>query len=476
MNTVKQYEQQDKQKAEQKQALSLVEYNYFTPLKFLFKNENESNKIKLSVQKNSLSVFSGATTSTFYEELSDEDFMMEQYDVVYTSPSYNKDDIYGLTLVVDEGNRISRSIVDDLGIKLSLKPDGTYENISFETICNKEFKLLFNDDYYFFDADNNVTTLQDASQSELESLFVTTPTTLKINRVLRVKVDANFELLRSGVLFKKELGTMYRQDCKESIISQKQEQLKQTQTNNYTFYAPLQLNIAEFSGVLPSSFPDTNSINAFLNLHFKTTISIEDAYNLAMQQIGSSVTPQSLSFYAKNFDGKKDIQQMLDNYNKTAPKENKIVYSDQSQLITSTLGSIISIISYVLIAFASISLIVSSIMIGVITYTSVIERTKEIGVLRSLGARKKDVSRVFNAETTIIGALAGALGVVVSYLLCIPISAIISALAGISGIASLHIGHAFMLVLISTALSLVAGLVPSRYAAKKDPVLALRSE
>ena len=167
---------------------------------------------------------------------------------------------------------------------------------------------------------------------------------------------------------------------------------------------------------------------------------------------------------------------MIKSYNNTVDESDKIIYGDQSQLITTTLGSIISIISYVLIAFASISLVVSSIMIGVITYTSVIERTKEIGVLRSLGARKKDVSRVFNAETAIIGALAGLIGVIVSYLLCIPISLIISNLANISGIANLSIIHAAGLVIISTLLSLVAGLIPSRYAAKQDPVTALRTE
>lgn len=475
VDAIKEYEQNDKQKPEENRDLSLVQYNYSTPLKLLFKDGN--NTTKLTVERNSLSIFTGESTNNFYEELSNREFMYNQYEVVYQTTDYDETNPYNLTLVVDKGNRISRSIMNALGIKLTYKPDGTYEDISFETICQKAYKVVFNDDYYTIDIDNNVTTLQSASQSTLDSLYDSLATELKVTRIIRQKEDSNTELLRSGVLFTKEFGALYRENCKNSEIAQKQQALKETQTTNFTFLDPLIISISEFSGIIPSSgFADTDSINAFLNLHFKTTVPALDAYELAMQQIGVSLVPQTIFFYAKNFDGKKAIQQAIENYNKTAPENRQIIANDQSQLITSTLGAIVSIISYVLIAFASISLIVSSIMIGVITYTSVIERTKEIGVLRSLGARKKDVSRVFNAETATIGMFAGILGIVVSYLLCIPINLIISSLSGISGIASLSIPHAIMLILISTVLSLIAGLIPSRMAAKKDPVTALRSE
>ena len=475
LETVKNFEQQDKEKPETQQQLNLVQYNYVTPLKILFKDAN--NNTKLTAQKNSISVFSGGNANTFFESLANNDFLMTQYDVVYRTADYDPTDIYGLTLVIDQGNRISRAVMNDLGIKLTPKIDGTYENVSFETLCSKVYKIVFNNDFYTIDSSDNVSTLQTASQATLDSLYDSLTTELKITQIIRQKEDSNTELVNSGVLFSPELGALYRENCKNSEIAQKQQARKATETGNYTFFDPFKILISEFSGIIPENgFADTDAINAFLNLYFKTVIPADDAYELAMQQIGASNTPQSIFFYAKNFDGKKSVQEMVENYNKTATKTNQIIYSDQSQLITSTLGAIVSIISYVLIAFASISLIVSSIMIGVITYTSVIERTKEIGVLRSLGARKKDVSRVFNAETAIIGAFAGFLGVVVSYLLCIPINAIITSLAGISGIASLSIIHAIALILISTALSLIAGLIPSRYAAKKDPVTALRTE
>lgn len=147
-----------------------------------------------------------------------------------------------------------------------------------------------------------------------------------------------------------------------------------------------------------------------------------------------------------------------------------------AETISSITGTLLDTVTYVLTGFAAISLLVSTIMIGIITYVSVIERTKEIGILRSVGARKKDISRVFNAETLIIGFTAGIIGVGLAYLLEIPINTIISNLTGISGIASLNPLHAAVLVAGSMVLTLIAGFIPSRMAAKKDPVVALRSE
>ena len=197
---------------------------------------------------------------------------------------------------------------------------------------------------------------------------------------------------------------------------------------------------------------------------------------MAMQQIGISTIPQSIVFYAKNFDAKKEVSAMIDKYNATVDEVYKIVYTDTSEFLTSTLGAMINVISIVLVAFAGISLVVSSIMIGIITYVSVIERTKEIGILRSLGARKQDISRIFNAETLIIGALAGLIGVGVTYLFCPIINTIISSLANVNGIANFSPIHALILILISMALTLISGSIPSKIASKKDPVECLRTE
>ncbi len=186
--------------------------------------------------------------------------------------------------------------------------------------------------------------------------------------------------------------------------------------------------------------------------------------------------PAYVNIYASSFENKDKIAAIISDYNKGKPEEEQITYTDYLGIMMSSISTIIDIISYVLIAFVSISLIVSSIMIGIITYISVLERTKEIGILRSIGASKKDISRVFNAETLIVGFVSGMLGILVTVLLNIPISLIIEHFADISGLASLPFGGGVILVAISMVLTVIAGLIPARVAAKKDPVVALRTE
>ena len=187
--------------------------------------------------------------------------------------------------------------------------------------------------------------------------------------------------------------------------------------------------------------------------------------------------PATINLYASSFENKDVIEEIIADYNKSVEELEKITYTDYVGLMMSSITSIINAITYVLIAFVAVSLIVSSIMIGVITLISVQERTKEIGILRAIGASKKNVSSMFNAETMIIGFTSGALGVIITYLLCIPINIILNALTGIAGLkASLPFSVAVVLVIISVALTLFSGIIPSRSAAKKDPVVALRSE
>ena len=186
--------------------------------------------------------------------------------------------------------------------------------------------------------------------------------------------------------------------------------------------------------------------------------------------------PSYINIYASSFEAKDEIEKLIKEYNSSAKDENKIQYTDYIKLIMSSVSTIINAISYILIAFVSISLIVSSIMIGIITYISVLERTKEIGILRAIGASKKDVSRVFNAETLIVGFTSGMFGIIATLILNIPINIIVKHLTDISDIAMLPVAGAIILILISMGLTLIAGLLPSRLAAKKDPVEALRSE
>lgn len=197
-----------------------------------------------------------------------------------------------------------------------------------------------------------------------------------------------------------------------------------------------------------------------------------------MQRLGGDDLPHWISIYPKDIESKEAIKEYLNKYNENKSNEEKIIIEDLSEAVTRALRTLINTISYVLIAFAAISLVVSSIMIGIITYVSVIERTKEIGVLRSIGARKKDISRVFNAETIIIGFTAGVIGITIAYILTVPINIIINSLAGdsVRNISQLNPIHALILVLISMILTLISGLIPARIAANKDPVVALRTE
>jgi putative ABC transport system permease protein len=202
-------------------------------------------------------------------------------------------------------------------------------------------------------------------------------------------------------------------------------------------------------------------------------------FDSTLKLLGDAETadPASINFYAMDFESKDNIEAFIKSYNDAAEEIDKLQYTDVVGVMMSSVTIIINAISYVLIAFVSISLVVSSIMIGIITYISVLERTKEIGILRAIGASKKDISRVFNAETLIVGFVAGLIGVGGTLLLIIPINAIIQALSGISNISAiLPWGAALILVAISMCLTLIAGVIPSRVASKKDPVEALRSE
>ena len=193
--------------------------------------------------------------------------------------------------------------------------------------------------------------------------------------------------------------------------------------------------------------------------------------------LGAETIPLAIYIYPKNFDTKEKITTYLDKYNDDIKKEEDIIkYTDMASMISSLSGNIMDAITVVLVAFSSISLIVSSIMIGIITYISVLERTKEIGILRALGARAKDIKRVFNAETFIIGLSSGTLGIIIAYILTIPANKIIEDLSGLANVAKLNIVHAVILIIISIILTVIGGHIPAKIASKKDPVESLRTE
>ena len=197
---------------------------------------------------------------------------------------------------------------------------------------------------------------------------------------------------------------------------------------------------------------------------------------MTLASLGGDETPYMLMLYPKDFDTKDAITEYLDAWNVGKSEEDAIVYTDLAASISSMTKGIMNAITMVLVAFAAISLIVSLIMICIITYTSVLERTKEIGVLRALGARKKDITRVFDAETCILGVFSGTLGVVIAWIGTFPINAVIEAMTDLKNVATLQIGHAVLLVAISTILTMLGGHIPAKMASRKDAVVALRTE
>lgn len=264
-----------------------------------------------------------------------------------------------------------------------------------------------------------------------------------------------------------QVRIMLTERIKEQMAQMAEQQLAQV---------PVPQLAMMLDGAVNNGTADT--LEKYYDKYMPATVS-DATYDQVLSTLGvvSKDSPSTISIYAATFEAKDRIADAISRYNNGVEEEDKISYTDYVALMMSSITTIINVISYVLIAFVAISLVVSSIMIGIITYISVLERTKEIGILRAIGASKKDVSRVFNAETLIVGFTAGIIGIGSTLLLCLPVNAIIRSLSGIANIgAELPAAGAIILVVISMALTFIAGLIPSGIAAKKDPVEALRSE
>ena len=354
----------------------------------------------------------------------DSTVMTDNFEMIYGEKTTNKEDLY---LLVDSKNRLSENALKALGFEQN--------EIDFKNIIGKELKVVLNDQYYKEIAGRYIIS------NDLNELYNNEENiTLTIKGIIRGKKDNTFaEMSGSGVLFNKSLMDYVIEKNNESSIVKAQ----QNSNNNILTMEP------------------------FATEKDKTTM---------LTYLGAKTAPMTIQIYPKDFESKDKILKVLDNYNKGKSKEDKVIYTDQAKMITSLSGNIMDAITIVLIAFSSISLIVSSIMVGIITYTSVLERTKEIGILRALGARKKDITRVFNAETLIIGFSSGILGIIIARLLIIPTNIIINNLSKLPDVAKLNPIHAVILITISMLLTLIGGLIPARIASKKDPVIALRTE
>lgn len=378
------------------------------------------------------------------KELDKEDFMMEAFDLL--DGDYPKD-ITDIVLVVDSKNRVDTKILKALGLS-------DKEKIDFKEVLGKEIKLVFNNQYYtkymnMFIPNSN---LDDVYYNK-ENL------TLKVVGIVRNKEDNYLGQIAtsmnslgnitdtSSMMSSNNIGSiLYKNDLVEKVIS-----------------------VNSSSDIVLSQSKSDNSVFTGEKLD-------SDSKENMLLYLGSKDEPFMINIYPKDFESKDKIIEYLDKYNIDKNDENKIVYNDLASTFISFGSKIMDAITVVLIAFSAVSLVVSSIMIGIITYISVLERTKEIGVLRSLGARKKDVSRVFNAETFIVGVLSGLIGVLIARLLIIPVNIILKDLTGLSNVAILDPLHALLLIVISTALTLIGGAIPANMASKKDPVIALRTE
>ncbi|MDR0286434.1 MAG: FtsX-like permease family protein, partial [Clostridiales bacterium] len=368
----------------------------------------------------------------YWQELPDNhQFILSLYDLIGDGSRLPQNE-REVVLVVDEYNRIDDEFFQRLGL-FDKKEKFTLDYFIDKTIL----KVIPNNDFY---TKRRNGTFAPASSSDFRRLYYRdSAIPLTITGILRPKEDAASSYLSPGIACTTDLTDKVVKMASESRIAKAQKD-------------------ADFDVLTGVPFAD------------------EQAKTKSLLLTGASTTPIGLSIYPKDFKGKDAIKDYLNQYNYGKPKKDQVVFNDLAEMLTSTLGIMLSAVTYILVGFAAISLLVSTIMIGIITYVSVIERTKEIGILRSVGACKRDISRVFNAETLIVGFAAGGIGVIVSYLLTIPINAIIRSLTQLENIAALSLPHTVFLILGSMILTLIAGLIPSRMAAKKDPVVALRTE
>ena len=431
-----------------------------------------------------------SSTNVFQELLNNQELLSSQYDVLAGRfpEAYNE-----VVMIVNEDNEISDYALYALGLKdqdelanlmdkLKNGEEIETENTSYsyEEILDLTFKLVLPTDYYqksdgiWLDKSGDTTYMKELVDSSPE---------IKLVGILRPNEEAAVTSV-SGTIG-------YTHALTEHVI----EEVNQTEIAKEQLATP-DVNI--FTGLPFSDSNDKFSIDQLTDEQkaYLATLSQEEL-SLLLTQYSENANasyednlltlgvvdinkPSSIRIYPKDFDSKEEIIQIIEDYNQdkeTSGNEADVIrYTDIVGVMMSSVSTIIDTISYILIAFVAISLIVSSIMIGIITYISVLERTKEIGILRAIGASKKDVSRVFNAETFIEGLVAGTMGILITVLLNIPINMIIKHVVGISGIASLPIVGAIILVIISMTLTVIAGLVPSRMASKKDPVEALRTE
>lgn len=483
-------------------------------------------------QLSSMTSMGMANADVWSEMIDNDDLIRNQYDILAGKlpEKYNE-----IVLVVDEYNELNDYVLYSLGILDSSKLNGimkkaiTGEKIeidskqtsyTYDELLDLKFKLISPTEKYT--KENEIWVDKSDDDSYMKKV-VDKGVELKVVGIVRPSDEASAASISGAVGYRHDLTEYLLDKVGESEIVKEQKNNKDTdiftglkfatdedlENRNVTVVksgenSAVSANAgqtADMTSLDPAQMTDTQKkymqslsdeqmqllqqmmkeqaegADAQSNANAQKTVS-GSTYDDNMDRLGYSEAekPSGINIYPKDFESKERITKIIDEYNNGKDDADKIEYTDFVGLMMSSVTTIINSISYVLIAFVAISLVVSSIMIGIITYISVLERTKEIGILRSIGASKKDISRVFNAETLIVGFTAGIIGVGLSYLLTIPINSVITHVTDVPLRASIPTLGAVILVLISMLLTLIAGLFPSRVAAKKDPVVALRSE
>lgn len=490
-----------------------IQYNYDLKLN-LYKENTEDGIVKVNPsttmnalgmgdmleakENSSMSAMFGSSmsmsnTDVWEEMIDNEELLHSQYDILAGKwpEAYNE-----VVLIVDGNNQISDYTLYTLGLKDQKELEEKWEAVqngeevqeseqtsyTYEELLNLSFKLILNSDYY---EKENGLWINKSDDEEYMKEKINTAESIKIVGIIRQNEQSVAAGMSGGIGYLKDLKEYVINKSNESEIVKEQKENPNinvftglnfpTEGENATFnYEDLsteqKMAIANLSTEELAKVMETYNQNA--NASYETNLETLGAIDLN--------NPASINIYPKDFDAKDKITSAIEEYNQKqkddGKEENVISYTDIVGVMMNSVSQIIDTISYVLIAFVAISLIVSSIMIGIITYISVLERTKEIGILRAIGASKKDISRVFNAETFIVGLIAGLLGIGITILLTFPINSLIYAITGVTINVALPPIGGIILVIISMILTIIAGLIPSKMASKKDPVEALRTE
>ena len=374
-------------------------------------------KINTLLKDNNISLID---LNNYYKQLpikeNNMSYITNYYDLLKGNLPTKKEE---LLLVIDENNSINEELLNKLNLK---------ENITFDDILNIKLSIATNNNYYE-----------------------------KINN--HYKVKSNLEEIYNNSLKQKIVGIIRPKKDKLDIVEIKSGIIYTEELINYIFKENKNSNIVKYQ--------KENNFNVLTGINFNN----ENEKEMILSNLGENNNPLGIYIYPKNFKSKNKITKYLDNY-----KENKIIYIDQAEMFTTIIKNFINAITLILVAFSCISLIISSIMIGIITYISVLERKKEIGILRALGARKKDIKRIFTAETFIIGFTSGVIGILTILIIKIPLNKILFNITSLNNVVSLNIKHIILLIIISIFITIIGGLIPSTFASKQKPVDAIKQE